>query len=229
MSDKTSRHDLAASRKFIPDVKPLESRLLLSQFQRVRFPDGTSVAFPTFNHLPRTGGVGVRTGTLVGIGVAQPTTNTVHVSDEGQEDFTGEWNGRPTRSFTGVTATVVQAESATNDRITFNLKGPRISPAAAAGGSFVPTDADPATEAGHSLQLSRLRTSGFAVQTGSLLTATVDNPTLNTVEISNYGAGVVRVEWNGGHVHSFKGVETIVVDTHNARNDLVAIDNARIG
>jgi hypothetical protein len=229
MSDKTSHQDHAASRKFVPDVKPLENRLLLSQFQRVSFPDGASVVFPTFINLPRTGGVSMQTGSILGIGVAQPTTNMVHVTDNGRGSFTAEWNGRPTHSFTGITATVVQAESAPNDQITFKLKAPRTSPAAVAVISFVPTNADPATDAGHPLPSSALRTSGKAVQTGSLLTITVDNPATNTVEISNYGAGTVHVEWNGGAVHSFNGVETIVVDTHIGRNDLIAIDNAKIG
>ena len=71
MSEKPSNQSLAASRKFIPELKPLESRLLLSQSQRVSFPDGTSFVFPTFAHLPRTGGVSVQNGTVLGIGVGQ--------------------------------------------------------------------------------------------------------------------------------------------------------------
>jgi hypothetical protein len=61
------------------------------------------------------------------------------------------------------------------------------------------------------------------MQSGSILTVTVNKPTSNTVEISNNGGGAVEVEWNGGAVHSFTGVETIVVDTQKARNDLVAL------
>jgi hypothetical protein len=212
-------------------VNTLESPVLLSQFQRVSFLDGTSVEFPIFRNLPRTGGVAVQTGTILGVGVAQPTTNVAHVTDEDPEEFTAEWNGRPSKSFTGVTATIVQAESATNDQITFNLKGPRPSPAAVAVGSVVPTDAAPASKQGDPVIVDLTlpkpkRTGGFAVQSGSLLTITVNGTTTNIVEISNCLGGIVEAEWNGRGIHTFRGVQTIVVDTHNARNDLVAIDNA---
>jgi hypothetical protein len=53
----------------------------------------------------------------------------------------------------------------------------------------------------------------------------VDKRTTNTVEISNSGGGAVAVEWNGGPVHSFAGIVTIVVDTETARKDLVALDD----
>jgi hypothetical protein len=69
------------------------------------------------------------------------------------------------------------------------------------------------------------RTSGVAVQSGSVLTVTVNKRTTNTVEISNSGGGAVAVEWNGGAVHSFAGIATIVVHTQNARKDLVALDD----
>ena len=52
MSDQPSPQGPGPSRKFLPEVKPLESRLLLSR--QVSFPDGTSFIFPTFIHLPRT-------------------------------------------------------------------------------------------------------------------------------------------------------------------------------
>ena len=70
MSDQPSLQGPGPSRKFLPEVKPLESRLLLSR--RVSFPDGTSFIFPTFTHLPRTGGVSEQSGTVLGIGVGQP-------------------------------------------------------------------------------------------------------------------------------------------------------------
>jgi hypothetical protein len=71
--------------------------------------------------------------------------------------------------------------------------------------------------------MSVRRTSGVAVQSGSVLTVTVSAPRNNSVELSNEGAGAVLVEWNGGAVHSFTGVATIVVDTQNAKKDLVAL------
>ena len=79
MSDQPSLQGPGPSRKFLPEVKPLESRLLLSR--QVSFPDGTSFIFRTFLRLPRTGGVSEQSGTILGIGVGQPTTNTVQVTE----------------------------------------------------------------------------------------------------------------------------------------------------
>jgi hypothetical protein len=223
MSDRSSHQDSGPSRRFLPEVKPLESRLLLSR--QVSFPDGTSFSFPTFLRLPRTGGVSEQSGTVLGIGVGQPTTNTVQVTDDGQGGIQAEWNGGPVHSLTGIQATVIQAQRARSDQITFKLTSPRTSPTAVAVGLHVPTDSDLAKEGGHPLRLSGRRTSGTAVQSGSVLTVTVDNRTTNTVEISNSGGGAVAVEWNGGAVHSFSGVETVDVDTQKARKDLVALDD----
>ena len=70
---------------------------------------------------------------------------------------------------------------------------------------------------------------GFAVQTGSELTVTVNRPTTNVVEIGSatQGAGggktKIQVDWNGGMIHSFTGVTTIVVNTRNARKDQVTL------
>ena len=86
MSDQPSLQGPGPSRKFLPEVKPLESRLLLSR--QVSFPDGTSFIFPTFIHLPRTGGVSEQSGTVLGIGVGQPMTNTVQVTDDGPVSYT---------------------------------------------------------------------------------------------------------------------------------------------
>jgi hypothetical protein len=66
---------------------------------------------------------------------------------------------------------------------------------------------------------------GLAVQTGSELTVTVNRPNSNVVQLNDSG-GAVQAEWNGGPVHSFSGVETIVVDTRNARKDQVTLDDA---
>jgi hypothetical protein len=224
MSDKPSHQERTASRKFSPEVKLLERRLLLSQFQKVSFPGGTSFVFPPFNHLPRTGGIFAQKGSVLGIGVGQPTANTVQVTDDGQGDVQAEWNGGPDRSFTSIKATVIQTQRARTNQITFNLTGSRTGPTDVAVGSAVRTDATVATE-GHQRNDSIRRTSGVSVQSGSVLTVTVNRPTTDTVEISNDGAGAVEVEWNGGRVHSFTGVATIVVDTRNARKDLVALDD----
>ncbi len=226
MSDQPSLQGPGPSRKFLPEVKPLESRLLLSR--QVSFPDGTSFIFPTFLRLPRTGGVSEQSGTVLGIGVGQPTTNTVQVTDDGQGGILAEWNGGPVRSFSSIKATVIQVQRARSNQITFNLTSPRTSPTAVAVGLHVPTDAALPSEGAHP-QILRLtkapRTSGTAVQSGSVLTFSVNKSTTNTVEISNSGGGAVAVKWNGGAVHSFAGIATIVVDTQNARKDLVALDD----
>jgi hypothetical protein len=220
VSDQSSHQDPGRSRKFLPEVKPLESRLLLSR--QVRFPDGTPFSFPAFPRLPRTGGVSEQSGTVLGIGVGQPTTNTVQVTDEGQGGIQAKWNGGPVHSLTGIQATVIQAQRARSNQIKFNLTSSRTSQAAVAVGLHVPTDAALASEGGHPLGR---RTGGIAVQSGSLLTVTVNKRTSNTVAISTSGGGAVAVEWNGGAVHAFKGVATIVVDTQNARKNLVALDD----
>ena len=225
MSEKPPDQSPATSRKFIPELKPLESRLLLSQAQKLSFPDGTSFVFPTFQHLPRTGGASVQQGTVLGIGVGQRTNNAVQVSDDGNGDFQAEWNGGPVRPFTAVKSIVIEAQRARSNQITFNLTGSRTGPTAVAVGSQLPTQAISASEGGHPLRRVA-RTSGAAVQSASILTVTVNKPTTDTVEISNNGGGAVEVEWNGGAVHSFTGVATIVVDTRNAANDLIAINDS---
>jgi hypothetical protein len=226
MSEKPSNQSVAVSRKFLPDLKPLESRLLLSR--QVSFPDGTSIIFPTFPHLPRTGGVSEQSGTVVGIGVGQRTTNTVQVTDLGQGGIEAEWNGGPVHTFTGIGSSVIQTERSGRNQITFNLSSQRTGPAAVLVGSQVPTEAVSASEERHPVNARVQRTSGAAVQSGSMLTVTVDRATTNIVEISNDGAGAVEVEWNGGAVHPFSGVESIVVDTRNATNNLVALDDATL-
>jgi hypothetical protein len=225
MSDKPSHQGQTASRKFFPEVKLLESRLLLSQSQKVSFPDGSSLVFPLFMRLPRTGGASVQRGTVLGIGVGEPTTNMVHVTDDGDGDVQAEWNGGPARSFTGIQSTVIQTQRARTNQVTFNLTGDRTGGTAVAVGSNVPTDAATASELEHRVNVKINRTSGVAIQAGSVLTVTVNKPTTDTVEISNDGGGGVEVEWNGGAVHPFTGVATIVVDTRNARKDLVALND----
>jgi hypothetical protein len=55
----------------------------------------------------------------------------------------------------------------------------------------------------------------------------VNRPKSNVVQIVNEGAGNVQVEWNGGMVHSFKGVATIVVNASNAtKDDIILTDSS---
>jgi hypothetical protein len=224
MSDQPSHQGLGASRKFVPDVNPLESRFLLSG----RDPRGGTTGgddLPRF--LPRTGGVFVQTGSELGIGVGQPTKNTVQVTDDHAGNVQAQWNGGPNHLLTGVKTTFIEAERARHDQITFNLTAPRTSPAAIAVGSHVPVGAVPASEEGHPLNVrSPRRTSGTAVQSGSVLTVMVNRPKSNVMQIVNAGAGNVQVEWNGGMSHSFTGVATIVVDASNARKDDIILTDS---
>jgi hypothetical protein len=70
------------------------------------------------------------------------------------------------------------------------------------------------------------RTSGTAVQSGSVLTVMVDQPRSNVVQITNAGGGNVQVEWNGGMVHSFTGVATAVVNASNATKDDITLTDS---
>jgi hypothetical protein len=148
--------------------------------------------------------------TILGIGVGQMRGNTVNVTDDGVGDIQAKWNGGRVNSFAGIKTTVIEARRAARDQITFNLTGNRTTGTAVAVGSQVTTDAASAGDGGHPLNVRIRRTSGTAVQTGSILTVTVDKPTTSIVAISNDGGGAVDVD---------------VVDTRNARNDLVALDD----
>jgi hypothetical protein len=210
--------DQPPSREFVPGVKPLENRCLLSS--------GASVGFsPLFPHLPRTGGVSAQTGSMLAIGVGQPTTNAVQLTDDSRGDIQAEWNGGPAHSFSTVTTTVIQAERARTNQVTIDLTAPRTSPAALAAGSLAATDAA-IPGGGHAREIiHHARTSGLAVQSGSLLTVTVNRPHVDVVTINNQGGGAVQVEWNGGPMHSFSGVDTIVVDMKNGREDQVTLND----
>src|SRR5262249_56211481 len=90
------------------------------------------------------------------------------------------------------------------------------------GGLTVETDSE-LTVAAHRPEVTKGKhfvpfvNDGRAVQTGSELTVTVNRPTTNIVQIGSAtagaGAGKIRVEWNGGMVHTFLGGETLVVHT----------------
>jgi hypothetical protein len=67
---------------------------------------------------------------------------------------------------------------------------------------------------------------GTAAQTGTELTVTVNEPTSNSVQIVDQGGGAVQVEWNGGPVHAFTGVTTILVQAERAKNDYISFSTA---
>jgi hypothetical protein len=161
---------------------------------------------------------------MLAIGVGQSTTNTVQLTDDGKGDIQAEWNGGSVHSFTTVASTVIQAERARTDQITFNLTSPRTSPAAIAVGSLAIADAATSHGGDDAPQTRVARTSGSAIQSGSLLTVT--GPKTNIAQITNEDGGAVQVEWNGGPVHPFSGVAEVVVDTRNARKDQVTLSDA---
>ena len=162
---------------------------------------------------------------MLAIGVGQRTSNTVQITDDGRGHIQAEWNGGHVHTFSTIATTVIQAERARVNELTFHLTSPRTSPAALAVGSLVATDAA-IPGGGHPRNLVlHARTSGHAVQSGSLLTVTVDRPNIDVVQINDVGGGSVQVEWNGGRAHSFSDVKTIVVETKNAREDQVTLDD----
>jgi hypothetical protein len=208
-------------KKFVPDLSALENRLLLASHQ-ITFPDGVSFDFPIFRVLPRTGGATVQSGTLLTLGVGQRTTNTAHVNFAGAGAGTVEWNGRSPHAFTSTQAILVQAGRARHDRVTFQLD---TSPSLVVS-SHKSTAADSVSTITHPVHdLGAPRTSGTAVQSGTLLTITITGRAINTVEISSVNSGqVVQAEWTGGAVRDFAGVSQIVVNIRNGVRDLVALD-----
>jgi hypothetical protein len=107
------RTDEAPSREFVPDAKPLESRLLPSFAAPVGFS-------PLFHSLPRTGGVSAQTGSMVAIGVGQPKSNAVQITDDGAGDIQAEWNGGPVHTFSGVETMEVITKNARKDQVTLD-------------------------------------------------------------------------------------------------------------
>jgi hypothetical protein len=94
-------------------------------------------------------------------------------------------------------------------------------------GLTIETDSDLTVTGPHRPEDANVKVAGgFAVQTGSELTVTVNRPTTNVVEITDKDKLGVLVEWNGGMVHSFTGVATIVVNTRSARKNQVTLDDA---
>jgi hypothetical protein len=285
MSDQPSHQGIGPSRKFIPEVKSLESRCLLT----TTIPHSDAIVW--FPNPPLRGGLAFQRGSVLNCVAGQPGGNTVHVDFFDMKigplnaahvdlccngkhfDVEMSWNfGRP-HVFTGVTTTIIQAERARTNQFTFQLPpGDTVTAVAAAAGSAFqqpgpstestgielsphrPADSLNAKPAGLSLaqlhhehrgltvetdpeltvganvkavNLAKVefkQDDGFAVQTGSELTVTVFRHTTNIVDFKV--DKVVGVEWNGGKVHSFTGVATIVVNTRNATKDQVTLTDS---
>jgi hypothetical protein len=99
------------------------------------------------------------------------------------------------------------------------------------GGLTIETDSELKVAANRAKAVNeakvKIEHGGLAVQTGSELTVTVNRPTTNVVDFKV--DKVVEVEWNGGMVHSFTGVATIIVNTRNARLDQVTFQDSSTG
>ena len=226
MSDQSSRQHGQAARTFVPATEPIERRCLMSAGLHgvlagplLELDPPPPTLPPIFRTLPRTGGVSTQVGAVVEIGVGQRSGNTVLIDDQGAGSYHAEWNGGPAHSFTGAQAIGVVARRATHDRITINLADPSAASPLAELRQNGQADAIEA-DAG-ARPATRLRTSGTAVQTGTLLSVMVNKPTSNQVALLDQGGGAIEVEWNGGAVHSFDGVSTIVVHSEKATNDRV--------
>jgi hypothetical protein len=269
MSDQPSHQGIGPSRKFIPEVKSLERRCLLS----TTIPHSDGIVW--FPNPPHTGGIAIQSGSVLSCFVGQSPMNTVQASFDVTKHFVEmSWNFGHPHVFTGVTTTIIQAQRARTDEFTFHLShGDTVTAVAAAAGTTFhqsgpstgstgielsphrPADSVSAKAAGHPLAHlhnehggltvqtdSELTVAangaqpdccngkhffehdGFAVQTGTELTVTVNGPTTNIVDFKV--GRVVEVEWNGGLVHSFTGVATIVVNTRNATKDQVTLTDS---
>ncbi len=223
MRDRSSHQSESTPRKFVPDMVALEGRVLLSQ--TVAFPGSTSVVFPTFTRLPRTGGALLQSGTALTLGVGQRTSNTVNVANLGGQAVSVEWNGRPVHSVTNIQAILVQAAVSGRDQVLVDLGA--ATALATAGPSGVTPALGFARNVSHPVHaLISPRTSPTAVQTGTVLTIRDTSPRITSLAISSVNSGQqVRVEWSGSGIRSFTGVSTIIVDIRNGRNNFIALDS----
>jgi len=109
----------------------------------------------------------MQVGTLLEVGVGQPTTNTAQVTEEGNGADTVESNGGATNSFTGLKAIVFDVQRAKSDQITFHSDSPGTTGTALAVGSVISSDAALAKEGSHPDQFRRASTGVVAVQSSS--------------------------------------------------------------
>jgi len=161
--------------------------------------------------------VSIQVGAILGITVGHG--NTVQLNDEGAGGYQAEWNGGPVHSFTGVQAVYMYADKAKHDQITINLND--LSPASSEAGLTPSRQADTVGAEAGANSVASGRTSGTAVQSGTLLTVKVSKPTTNQVQILDQGGGAVEVDSNGGGAQSFTGVTTILVQAKNTGNDQI--------
>jgi hypothetical protein len=121
-----------------------------------------------------------------------------------------------------VETVAIRAQRARRDQITLNLAKPApVLPEVETGGHGPAAAATGEASVQAHPERSTIQHGGIAIQTGPLLTVTVEKPSRDTVQIADQGAGIVHVSWNGGHGHTFAGIDVIVVDTQKARNNRV--------
>jgi hypothetical protein len=223
MKGRSSHPYESTSRKLVPDVDALEGRLLLSR--TVSFPDGSSLVFPTFQQVGRTGGALLQSGTALTIGVGQRTSNTVNISEQNGGSATVEWNGRLPQSVQSVQSILVQAGRSRHDHVAIGLgfatvfataSTPVAPPAIVFARQVLP----------HVHALLGSRSGATAVQTGTVLTITDNSPELTALEISSWNFGrQVQPEWTGSALPRFSDVSMVIVDIRNGMNDFVALNN----
>ena len=214
MNLRPSRQLRRFDREFVASVTSLEGRQLLSAVSH----------FTAIERLaPERAGTAVQTSPDLTVAVNSPVTNTIHVNNTGAGKIAVEWNGGPFHSFAGVTEILVHAENARNDRITFNLGSDSSSASEIAVCARTPVDtARPVAGDRRFAPIDVIR-AGVAVQSGTKLTVTVKRPTSNSVAITDQGSGRIDVQWNGSSLHTFQGVETVVVHTEEARENQVTL------
>jgi hypothetical protein len=155
MSDQPHRQDTAPSRTFIPEVKSLERRFLLST--TIPHSD-VIVGHPNPPHLgglpiqrdleitdmkqisprvPPTGGLAIQTGSVLNCVVGRPKGNTVQTSWDITKHFVEmSWNFGQPQAFSGVTTMVIQAQRARTNQFTFHLtQGDTVTAVTAAAGT----------------------------------------------------------------------------------------------
>jgi hypothetical protein len=206
MSDQPSHQGPGPSRKFITEAKSLESRFLLS----TTVPSRDIIVWHA--NPPRTGGVAVQSGSVLSSFVGQPKMNQVRVTDDSKGDVRMSWNSGQLQVFTGVTTTIIQAQRARTDQLTFHVRGDTVTALAARAGSTFhqpgystgstgielnphrPIGSLSAHADGYPLPEVHFVHGGIAVQNGSELTVIVNRRKTNVVQITNAGAGDVQVE-----------------------------------
>ena len=175
MSDQPSHQGTGPSRKFIPEVKSLESRCLLSttiphsdvivghpnppRMGGIAIQSGHEITDMKIGpvHVPLTGGIAIQSGSILHCFVGQHKMNTVQAIDLFTKHVVEmSWNFGQPQAFTGVTTTVIQAQRARTDQFTFQLtSGDTVTAVAAAAGT---TFQQPGPSAGSTgIELSRPR------------------------------------------------------------------------